>query len=92
MEAHPNPNSGDHPDGYTGNVLTGEVFTDEALTKAGADEIEEVDVSNVHLVSWPHVKYWSLLHCLTPGRLQHWVTTNRQHGGKVIFICTPCAR
>lgn len=32
------------------NLYSGDAYTDEVLRKAGAENIEEVDVANVHLV------------------------------------------
>ena len=39
------------PGAAAGNLYTGEVYTDEVLMKAGADDIQEVNVANVQLVS-----------------------------------------
>jgi len=72
-------------------VLQGaQVVSDVDLVKAGADDIQEDNVANVHLMSL------SILHRLEKVltdfhfRQLRWVPTNQRHGGQDIGSCTPC--
>jgi hypothetical protein len=53
MESNATAPRPESPVAGAGNVYTGEAYTDEVLMKAGAENIEEVNVANVHLVGCP---------------------------------------
>lgn len=53
MESDANATHAGSPAAGAGNLYSGEAYTDDILMKAGAENIEEVNVANVQLVDCP---------------------------------------